>query len=239
MHSQPGDYIGAGANWLHTPADGSFQIERNFDNGVTVRYQDFPDVCWYLDFAAPNDALLTPGTYELATRFPFHATSDPGLSVSGTGRGCNMLTGRFTVLEVVYGAGSAVTSFAANFEQHCEGMAPALFGSVRFNAAARPAHTVTIATNGSGGGTVTSFPAGLDCGVTCAAPVPDGLVTALIATPAAGSGFAGWSGPAECSDGVIAEPASITCTATFIACSYSIAPTALTGSANGGSGTST
>jgi Viral BACON domain len=236
MHSRPGDYIGAGGNWIHTPADGSFMAERNFDNGVEIRFENFPNVWWRLNFAAPGDVPLVPGSYELATRYPFQASSEPGLDVSGTGRGCNTLTGRFTVLEVVYGAGTAITSFAANFEQHCEGGPHGLFGSVRYNAAARAPYTVTAAVAGSGAGTITSFPAGIDCGVTCATTVADGFITALVATPAAGSGFGGWSGPADCADGVVSAAANVACTATFVACSYAISPTSLVGSPFGGFG---
>lgn len=239
MHSRPGDYIGAGGNWLHTPADGSFTATKNFDNGVSLRFDGGAAVWWMVDFAAPQNAPLTPGTYDLATRYPFQAATEPGLSVSGTGRGCNMLTGRFTVLEIVYGAGTTITSFAANFEQHCEGMAAALYGSVRFNASARAAYTVAVTTAGAGGGTVTSFPIGITCGVTCTTSVADGLITALIATPAAGSTFAGWTGPADCADGVVAEGASVACGATFVPCVYSITPSSTTLGASGGSGQAT
>jgi hypothetical protein len=37
------------------------------------------------------------------------------------------------VLEVVYGPTGEVERFAATFEQHCEGMEPALTGSILFN----------------------------------------------------------------------------------------------------------
>ena len=47
---------------------------------------------------------------------------------------CNTLTGRFNVREVVYDTGTdEVLSFAADFEQHCEGAKPALRGSIRYN----------------------------------------------------------------------------------------------------------
>lgn len=236
MHSQTGDYIGGGGNWLLTPFDGTFIAQRNFDNGVEIRVESFPTLWWRLNFAAPGDVPLVPGTYPMATRFPFQGPAEAGLDVSGDGRGCNMLTGRFTVLEIVYGAGTSITSFAANFEQHCEEQAPALFGSIRYNAAARAPHTLNVATAGSGSGTITSFPAGLDCGATCSTAVADGLVSALVATPAPGSGFAGWSGAADCADGVISEAASVACTATFVACTYAVAPTSLTGVAAGGFG---
>lgn len=236
MHSRPGEYIGAGGDWIHAPADGMFIAERNFDNGVQVRFENFPNVWWRLNFAAPGDVPLVPGAFEMATRWPFQAPHEPGLDVSGTGRGCGMLTGRFTVLEIVYGVGTAITSFAANFEQYCDGLPVGLFGSVRFNATARGPHTVTVATAGSGAGTVTSFPAGINCGATCATSVADGIIAALVATPAPGSGFAGWSGPADCTDGVVTGAASVTCTATFVACAYAVSPTSSTGSPYGGFG---
>ena len=46
----------------------------------------------------------------------------------------------------------------------------------------------------TGAGTVTSTPAGIDCGATCAATFKEGTSVTLTATPASGSTFAGWSG---------------------------------------------
>ena len=130
FNSQTGDYIGAGLQQIFTPADGMFGAARNFDNGVTI---DFNGAAWWtLAFSAPGDALLVPGPYENATRWPFQSPTAPGLSVSGSGRGCNTVAGRFDVLEAVYGPGGQLLRFAADFEQHCEGMVPALFGGVRY-----------------------------------------------------------------------------------------------------------
>jgi len=135
LNSQSGDYIGQGDARLITPADGTFAAGLNFDNGVNVSFSgntagDF----WFTDFAAPMNATLVPGAYEGATRWPFQSASEPGLSVYGDGRGCNMLSGRFVVLEATYTADGKVQSFAADFEQHCENDAPALFGSIRYDA---------------------------------------------------------------------------------------------------------
>jgi len=133
MNSEIGDYIGQGLQQLFTPAQGTFSVARNFDNGITVSFNGGALASWTLAFSAPGDALIVPGSYEDATRWPFQSPTAAGLSVSGSGRGCNTLTGRFDVLEIVYGAGGQVIRFAADFEQHCEGMEPALFGGVRYH----------------------------------------------------------------------------------------------------------
>jgi len=57
---------------------------------------------------------------------------------------------------------------------------------------AAPASMVTLTVLRAGAGTVTSDPSGIDCGADCSAPYAAGTVVTLIATPAAGSGFAGW-----------------------------------------------
>jgi hypothetical protein len=57
-----------------------------------------------------------------------------------------------------------------------------------------PTARVTISKGGTGAGTVTSLPAGIDCGPTCAADFPTGTVVTLTATADAASTFAGWSG---------------------------------------------
>ena len=145
FNSEPGDFIGGGQRFALTPADGTFSTSRT-GGGVHVGFMGSD--LWDLYFVPPSGATLTPGVYEGATRWPFQSPTTPGLSVSGAGRGCNTLTGRFTVLEAVYGPGGAVLRFAADYEQHCEGGDPALFGFVRINSsvALRPRLSVSSAT---------------------------------------------------------------------------------------------
>ncbi len=59
-----------------------------------------------------------------------------------------------------------------------------------------PASTLTVSTTGASTGTVTSSPAGINCGSTCAARYVTGTVVTLTATPVGFNTFAGWSGGA-------------------------------------------
>lgn len=138
--SEPGDYIGQGQEVLYTSADLDFEGRRGYANDAYVIMNNFtrsnpPDyIWWYADFAAPYGLPLHVGTYENATRFPFQGVTEPGLSFSGEGRGCNTLTGRFNILEITYSTTSDdIINLAVDFEQHCEGREPALFGSIRYN----------------------------------------------------------------------------------------------------------
>jgi len=68
-------------------------------------------------------------------------------------------------------------------------------GQCTAGAVVQPAtYTLTVAKAGSGSGSVTSSPEGIDCGATCSASFNDGQLVTLVATPALGSTFSGWSG---------------------------------------------
>lgn len=74
---------------------------------------------------------LVPGVYEMAQRAPFASPGHPGLEVTGDGRGCNTLTGRFEVHDFELDA-TGVKRALVSFEQHCEGGAAMVSGCVRF-----------------------------------------------------------------------------------------------------------
>jgi Bacterial Ig domain/Divergent InlB B-repeat domain len=82
---------------------------------------------------------------------------------------------------------------------------------------ASSALSLTVSKTGSGGGTVTSTPAGISCDPTCSATYTSGTSVALGATPDRGSTFSGWSGggcagTASCT---VAGNVPVTVTASF------------------------
>jgi len=78
------------------------------------------------------------------------------------------------------------------------------------------AFVLTAGSAGAGAGTISSTPAGIDCGVTCTASYVSGTTVTLTATPDASSTFTGWSGActgtAAC---VVTITAATTVTANF------------------------
>ncbi|MBT5231318.1 MAG: hypothetical protein HOM11_13705 [Methylococcales bacterium] len=143
FESDPGDFIGQGQTFTDTEEDTAFRISENNNNTIRVSTDT-----WSLSFNAAFDAPIEVGSFEDATREPFNGDG-VGLSVSGDGRGCNTLTGRFDVLEITRNDDDTINSFSADFEQHCGGGEAALFGSIRVNASAGFAAKVSITANDS------------------------------------------------------------------------------------------
>jgi hypothetical protein len=78
-----------------------------------------------------------------------------------------------------------------------------------------PTFTVTVQKQGAGNGTVTSSPAGIDCGGTCSMQFDAGSSVALTASAAPGSIFAGWSGAGCAGTGPCTVSGNATVTAIF------------------------
>ncbi len=99
--------------------------------------------------------------------------------------------------------------------------------------------TLTAAKAGTGAGTVTSNPAGINCGGDCSESVVSGAMLTLTAAADASSTFAGWSGGSCTGTGtcVVTVSAATTVTATFTIKSYAL--TATLAGTGGGSVAST
>jgi phospholipase C len=114
--------------------------------------------------------------------------------------------------QVTLTASPSANSFFAGWSGACSGTGNCQVtlmqnASVMANFSTSP--VLTVARSGTGQGTVTSNPSGINCGATCSASFASGTVITLTATAAANSTFAGWTG-ANCSS-------SLTCAVTLSA----------------------
>lgn len=132
LNSDPGDYIGDGKNWEFTNNNGVITAAAT-ENSVTINFRG--DDNWELIFEAPEGKELVSGTYDSAQRAPFHNPVKPGLEVSGAGRGCNQLSGRFDVFSIERGSNNKLIKFEASFEQNCDSSTGVLTGKVNVSSA--------------------------------------------------------------------------------------------------------
>jgi hypothetical protein len=140
FHSEQGDYVGQGLDVVLTNNDvGLFPNEvYDFNSDGLV------DFVWFVsEGSGPTFFMLGVGTasafnqnlgnlvagfYPDAQRAPFAEDGHPGLDFGYDHRGCNTVTGNFTVLDAAF-TGLSVDRFSVQFEQHCGNLEPALFGS--------------------------------------------------------------------------------------------------------------
>jgi hypothetical protein len=78
--------------------------------------------------------------------------------------------------------------------QHRRGLRPRDAAKLVYATFDPSAFVLAVSTDGTGSGTVTSSPAGIDCGSDCDETYPAGTEVTLTATAAIGSVFGGWSG---------------------------------------------
>ncbi len=85
-----------------------------------------------------------------------------------------------------------------------------------FNTIGEPQFRLLVSTVGDGAGSVTSTPAGIDCGDVCEWMYIEGTIVELNHFAEDGSEFTEWGGDADCGDGVVTMSAGVACTATFV-----------------------
>ena len=205
--SDPGDPVGRGLErtWRpptdNLPPTATFVAEVSQDRSrVSIRVTT-SERTHFLDFAGRTGVPLATGLYPFATRYDGQTSEFNRLNVTGEGF-CSRVIGRFRVYEVIVSSGGTVERFAADFEQHCEGQTPALYGAIRFGAqrsslvpfdGAYPEYSIQVdpAVNGFVTGP------GISCGAgqtDCAESFGDFPTIALAAVPNPGYVFLGWGG---------------------------------------------
>ncbi len=125
--SDEGEYIGRGETRIFTPANAVLKIQRESDNSIGLSVEG--SASYSLDFKAAKGEKLEARAYENATRYPFSDEGN-GIDISGNGSGCNQITGRFEIKEIVFDEQKKLEKLDLQFEQHCEGGPKALRGRV-------------------------------------------------------------------------------------------------------------
>ena len=125
-------------------------------------------------------------------------TSSPGSIDCGATCADEFLHGTAFSLTAIPDAGTVFVGWGGD----CSGTGPVLAtatASISCVAIFQAERQVTVTPVGSGFGTVTSSPAGIDCGGDCSEIYPDYAAVTLTATADLGSAFVGWEGDPACS----------------------------------------
>ena len=131
LESEQGEFVGAGKTYEYSRANAILTVTSS-GNRLSVRVVG--DQTWNGEFVLPSSAAkLKTGTYTNLERYPFHNPIVGGLSWYGDGRGCNVLTGSFTISSVTY-VDNVLKAVELSFEQHCEGKSVALRGQIHWTA---------------------------------------------------------------------------------------------------------
>ncbi len=190
--SQFGDYVGQGATASHTPPTSSVVLTGTPAYATVSVDGPTSDGWWNLDVAAPPGETLRVGTYSGAVRAPFRGAGQPGLSFSGSGRGCNTLVGSFTVNQVATNPDGSLAVLDVAFTQYCEGGTTSLTGRARVGVAPTRAASTTVLSGGTGGdGAV-----GLTATVSGGSGTPTGQVTFREGSTTLGTSAVGGDGKA-------------------------------------------
>ncbi len=130
LQSDEGDFIGGGRSYRYTPADSRLSVavsEGHLAINVSGREQ------WTGDFCCPGGQLRA-GTFTGLPRFGFSDNRVGGMDWGGDGRGSNTLVGSFAVSNLTI-HGGVLMSVDVRFEQHSEGAAAALRGTIHWRRA--------------------------------------------------------------------------------------------------------
>jgi hypothetical protein len=130
LESEPGDNIGQGGTYLHTPADSVISVEARADARIRVGVDG--DEAWDGDFVGMNFLTrLEVGYYGDLLQYSFHNPVKGGLRWWNRARGCGSATGWFVVDSVTYD-GNNLMAIELRFEQFCDG-GPPLHGEIHWS----------------------------------------------------------------------------------------------------------
>lgn len=141
MFSQ-GDFVGAGKTYYLAEGVFTAQLgvnEKGKVDTIILRYYPKGSITeqWIVSVSSSMlQKRLSKREYSNAVRYPFEPFGLPGLAVFGENRGCNELTGSFTIKELKISYNNKtpkLQKLTVFFSQLCEGRKPAFTGTFYFN----------------------------------------------------------------------------------------------------------
>ena len=134
LRSDAGDYIGGGQTYRYTEKNATLSLETTGNHlTVNVTPATMSYGGWDGEFQEPAALRrLEPGIYGGVARYGFHDPKMGGMEWMGDGRGSNTISGWFAVDKVTYD-GDALSLLVLRFEQHSDGVAPALRGKIEWS----------------------------------------------------------------------------------------------------------
>lgn len=130
MFSDPSDYIGGGLPQEFDKTNTSFSGTVSTGGIKLLASGGTSGSSWTFVIDPPPGARFHVGYYPKVQRAEFRTAGYAGLDITGDGRGCNTDSGAIDVRDLKV-SGSTVTRLDLLYEQHCEGLTPALFGEIR------------------------------------------------------------------------------------------------------------
>lgn len=126
IDSDPGDFVGGGEHTTYSSGITATGSGNSVQVSVLGRYS--------MSFVVPdNVGTFVVGNYGEAERSAFRSPLRPGIEIGNSGRGCNMISGWFRVLQVVFDGSGNPQQLAIDFKQYCDSGSAALYGAVRIN----------------------------------------------------------------------------------------------------------
>jgi hypothetical protein len=177
----------------------------------------------FAGWSGPNGAECTTGSVLMNANKSCIATftlQQFTLTLTKAGTGTGNVTGAGTYNDQTNVAVSATPNAGSTFAGWSgPNGAECTTGSVLMNANKSCVATFslkrTLTVSTAGNGTVTSSPAGINCGGDCVEDYTVGTVVTLTPTPDSGWQFDNWSGAGDCTDGSVTMTVALTCTANF------------------------
>ncbi len=132
---EPGNFIHPGTSLITDATFFASGSMRSVTLNLTPNQAD-QGSSWTLHFESPPNTTLLPGIYQNAVR-PILAKDEPGIEVTGDGRGCNIIDGSFEIVEFER-EGNTTTKLSVTFEQLCDANPSVLKGCALFKSENSP-----------------------------------------------------------------------------------------------------